>query len=173
MTRHSRKRGFSLIEAAIVLAVVGLVIGGIWVAAAKVNDSIKWRQTEEGWLYYVRLTTENFNARNARHEDIDYTFLSHFPLPAGWKLTGSQKRPTDPYGNRFYAQTQAMGTFSMGYTYQIIRKDVCVKVEQLMFLEIARMHKIYSTHGNRACATDISKCCESHSSPGAYLWLPG
>jgi type II secretory pathway pseudopilin PulG len=36
-----RKRGFSLIEAAIVLGVVGLVIGGIWVAAADVSDNIK------------------------------------------------------------------------------------------------------------------------------------
>lgn len=35
------KSGFSLIEAAIVLGVVGLVIGGIWVAAAAVNESHK------------------------------------------------------------------------------------------------------------------------------------
>jgi len=34
----SRIRGFSLIEAAIVLGIVGLVIGGIWVAASKVNQ---------------------------------------------------------------------------------------------------------------------------------------
>lgn len=32
-----RSKGFNLIEAAVVLAVVGLVIGGIWVAAAAVN----------------------------------------------------------------------------------------------------------------------------------------
>ena len=35
------RRGFNLIEAAIVLGVVGLVIGGIWVAAAAVSESRK------------------------------------------------------------------------------------------------------------------------------------
>lgn len=33
-SRTTQKRGFSLIEAAIVLGVVGLIIGGIWAAAA-------------------------------------------------------------------------------------------------------------------------------------------
>jgi hypothetical protein len=35
-----RKRGFNLIEAAIVLGVVGLVIGGIWVAASSVSRTM-------------------------------------------------------------------------------------------------------------------------------------
>lgn len=37
MNGQNARKGFSLIEAAIVLAVIGLVIGGIWVAAAKVK----------------------------------------------------------------------------------------------------------------------------------------
>jgi len=37
MDRHYR-HGFSLVEAAIVLAVVGLVVGGIWAAAADVRN---------------------------------------------------------------------------------------------------------------------------------------
>lgn len=43
--RHIRslklKLGLSLIETAIVLAVIGLVIGGIWVAAAAVSEKMK------------------------------------------------------------------------------------------------------------------------------------
>lgn len=35
-----RQRAFSLIEAAIVLAIIGLVIGGIWVAASSVRDKM-------------------------------------------------------------------------------------------------------------------------------------
>lgn len=34
----SQKKGFSLIEAAIVLGIVGLVIGGIWIAASAVQE---------------------------------------------------------------------------------------------------------------------------------------
>lgn len=37
MTEHRKTRGMSLIETAIVLGVVGLVIGGIWVAASAVS----------------------------------------------------------------------------------------------------------------------------------------
>lgn len=39
--RHNHKRGFSLIEAAIVLAVVGLVVAGIWWAAGSVIE--RWK----------------------------------------------------------------------------------------------------------------------------------
>ncbi len=40
-TTPRRQRGFNLVEAAIVLGVVGLVIGGIWTAAAAVNRNMK------------------------------------------------------------------------------------------------------------------------------------
>lgn len=40
MTTRAQERGFSLIEAAIVLAIIGLVLGGIWVAAAQVQRSL-------------------------------------------------------------------------------------------------------------------------------------
>lgn len=48
------KRGFSLIEAAIVLGVVGLVIGAIWTAAANMYESHKVNKTVEGVLEIVR-----------------------------------------------------------------------------------------------------------------------
>lgn len=51
--RHFLKRAFSLIEAAIVLGVVGLVIGGIWVAAATVNDNLKYKDLLEGVTFMV------------------------------------------------------------------------------------------------------------------------
>ena len=40
MTGQQKRRGFNLIEAAIVLGVVGLVIGGIWAAASAVNQKL-------------------------------------------------------------------------------------------------------------------------------------
>ncbi len=45
---HSRyRRGFNLVEAAIVLGVVGLVIGGIWTAAASISESRKQNRLME------------------------------------------------------------------------------------------------------------------------------
>lgn len=48
-----KKRGFSLIEAAIVLGVVGLVIGGIWVAAAAVSENRRLNQAVSGTLLLI------------------------------------------------------------------------------------------------------------------------
>lgn len=46
---HPRHRkGFNLVEAAIVLGVVGLVIGGIWVAASAVSENMKVKRLSEG-----------------------------------------------------------------------------------------------------------------------------
>ena len=51
MTRHN-PRGFSLIEAAIVLAVVGGVIGAIWVAASAVIYKLQENKFSQGFLTY-------------------------------------------------------------------------------------------------------------------------
>ncbi len=48
-----RRRGFNLIEAAIVLGVVGLVIGGIWVAAAEVSERMRIQRTIEQLSFMV------------------------------------------------------------------------------------------------------------------------
>lgn len=51
------KRGFNLIEAAIVLGVIGLVIGGIWVAASAVRDNLRLNDiTKDIALLYNNLT---------------------------------------------------------------------------------------------------------------------
>lgn len=55
---HAKRRGFNLVEAAIVLGVVGLVIGGIWVAAAAVQENNK-RQT-----FIAALLTTSTNLQN-------------------------------------------------------------------------------------------------------------
>lgn len=44
---RQRARGFSIIELAIVLGVVGLVMGGVWVLAGKVRQTAKLQQTVE------------------------------------------------------------------------------------------------------------------------------
>src|SRR6185369_4823894 len=51
--RPRKKTGFSLIEAAIVLAIVGLVIGGIWVAASAVATKMKISRTLVGLTFAV------------------------------------------------------------------------------------------------------------------------
>jgi hypothetical protein len=47
-------RGFSLIEAALILGIVGLVIGGIWLAARTVHENKKIADVTEAILYASR-----------------------------------------------------------------------------------------------------------------------
>ena len=52
-------RGFNLIEAAVVLGVIGLVIGGIWVGAAALNQSMRVNQLTSQILFLAaRLQTD-------------------------------------------------------------------------------------------------------------------
>ncbi len=59
--RKRIKNGFNLIEAAIVLGVVGLVVGGIWIAAATVRENMKVNLIVTG----VGQTIENVRSLNA------------------------------------------------------------------------------------------------------------
>ncbi len=50
---HPSTAAFSLVEAALVLGVIGLVIGGIWVAAAQANNNSKINEVVQGVLQIV------------------------------------------------------------------------------------------------------------------------
>jgi type II secretory pathway pseudopilin PulG len=49
-----RQKGFSLVEAAIVLGIIGVVIGGIWVAAAAVQTNLREATASQGLLQIVQ-----------------------------------------------------------------------------------------------------------------------
>lgn len=49
----SVRRGFSLIEIAIVLGVIGAVLGGVWVAASAVNNKHRMDDAKKGIEYIV------------------------------------------------------------------------------------------------------------------------
>lgn len=59
--RNHTRKGFNLIEAAIVLGVVGFVIGGIWTAAASVRENQKIEQAMLGVLTIVKNTRRVFS----------------------------------------------------------------------------------------------------------------
>ncbi len=177
ITARKQRRGFSLIEAAVVLGVVGLVIGGIWVAAAAVNDRLKWKQTEAGWLYYMDLIGKNYSHVGATLQDIDYTFLVNMPVPDGWKVAWfgcCGNHPIDPYGYALYAQVQTDGTVLVSYpSVQTIRRDVCLKLARVMRLRISPIYKIVLGGPPASCDTDISSCCPDPANGiAAYFQLP-
>ncbi len=48
--RPEKCRGFNLVEAAIVLGVIGLIIGGIWIAASQVSENMTASELSKGFL---------------------------------------------------------------------------------------------------------------------------
>jgi len=60
-------KGFSLVEAAVVLGVVGFVLGGIWVAAAHFSEEYKVNKTVEGIMQIIE-RTRNINKGFTPHQ---------------------------------------------------------------------------------------------------------
>ena len=135
--RHNHKRGFNLIEAAIMLAVVGGVIGGIWVAAAAINKSIKWRQTEEGWLYYFNYITNHLSYQTGAQmgvKDIESYLKNAAGFPDGWSCCGPYGSIKDPNGYNLFVQAKN-NSFLMWYG-QSVDKNTCIRWMTMTFNKI-------------------------------------
>ena len=93
------KRGFSLIEAAIVLGVVGAVIGTIWVAAANMYENYKVNKTVGDLRLIVQKTQNLISFRDAAAidgggiVDITTTLRDAGVFPKDWVNGDTVKTP--------------------------------------------------------------------------------
>ena len=161
------RRGFNLIEAAVVLGVIGLVIGGIWTAAAKISFDHRWQQTEVGWIYYLDNIMRNFNKVNvagtANYEDID-GYLAVLPLPAGWSVNASGKR-VDPMGTEVLAQIQWQSGVSFGPYLSSSDPLLCKKYGLFIATRLDRLYGRISGGPAPTCnVTNFDDCCGSLAS---------
>ena len=77
-----KKRGFSLIEAAIVLGVVGLVIGGIWAAAASVNEKFYTNKLETEFATIQNRLIDTFAREYVSYSEITSALANGGLVPA-------------------------------------------------------------------------------------------
>lgn len=80
---HNRPNAFSLIEAAIVLAVIGLVIGGIWTATDTVRLRNKTARTVENILTIVSKTRSLFPLTEYPSTDASANGITNAGIAAG------------------------------------------------------------------------------------------
>ena len=92
MIRYTN-RGISLIETAIVLGLVGIVIGGIWIAATSVMQQYKYNKIYQGFAVIEsnvqRLLTQSMPCGNGNY--LYYTAPNLWSLlwPNEWKETNA------------------------------------------------------------------------------------
>jgi len=124
---HStHKRGFNLVEAAIVLGVVGLVIGGIWVAAAQLQSNRKITQTMSGMLTAIenyRKIYAGFSADQiVNSQGHGYLETSAYDNIDGWSRQGAFLY--NPYGNTVDSQIRNYSGMGLGDGISISFYDV-------------------------------------------------
>lgn len=92
-----RRQGFSLIEAAIVLGIIGLVIGGIWVAAAAVIENKRFGDAQIGMLQIIDGLRQAYNNRAiANGTDLTALVATGKIAPQNWIKTATTL--ADPWG---------------------------------------------------------------------------
>lgn len=79
---RKKEEAFSLIEAAIFLGIIGLVIGGIWVAASSVSDYMKANQLKTQILQIYQKGTPLFRGSTAYADDVTSVFSTGGLAPA-------------------------------------------------------------------------------------------
>jgi len=102
--KHYQQQGFNLVEAAIVLGVVGLVIGGIWVAASAVTENRKQARMSEQVLLVVQNIRQIYGGRPPVAE----TYFTSLHNAASWASVFpadaiSATSPVSPWGTELGA----------------------------------------------------------------------
>lgn len=126
---RAQKRGFSLIEAAFVLAVVGAVIGGIWVSAAKFYEDYKVNKTVSDMALIVKNIQNLISFRDALAIDggnivpITYTLMNAGVFPKDW-IDGATVK--DPFGEHTTIRSY-YGNFFM-IQFPKVSRSACIKL---------------------------------------------
>ena len=119
----SAKRGFNLIEIAIVLGVIGVVIGGIYVAAGAVRDNNRLQTTQGDIQQTVQNVRKAYTTR-ARFLGLTYAQTKTMNLmPADMQDTGSSFSNVYDGATAFYYPGYDQG---FGIDFQKIPTAACV-----------------------------------------------
>ena len=128
---HKTRKGFSLIEAAIVLAVVGGVIGGIWYSAAYMYENYKVNKTVSDLALIVRNVQGLISVRDAEAigdvVQITATLILADVFPKDWTNTGVVR---SPFGGVVSSYNYTTGLYPGYFSVRFfsLTKSICVKM---------------------------------------------
>jgi hypothetical protein len=120
------KRGFNLIEAAIVLGVVGLVLGGIWVAASAVQSNVRKSDGSKGLLQIVQNVRNLYANQSPAPATITTQLINARAIPADF-INGSNA--LNPWNGAVTVALAGPGPAnSIQVVYAAMPRDVCIEV---------------------------------------------
>jgi type II secretory pathway pseudopilin PulG len=128
--RPARNKGFNLIEAAIVLGIVGLIVGGIWAAAGSAYENMRQQSASKQLLALVQ-GIRGFYAQNPSDavETNVNTLASLGVLPADMVVVNAsgtkELRHAWGGGVTITDTTATYGIASFGVTFTNMKADVC------------------------------------------------
>ena len=126
---NKRQQGFNLIEAAIVLGVVGLVIGGIWVAAAAVQSNLRESDASKGLLQIVQ------NVRNLYYgqtpsttttTNITTALISANAIPGDFVVSTTSAR--NPFNGAVTVNLTGNPNDTIQVVFEDVPKDSCIEL---------------------------------------------
>ncbi len=145
-TRMLARHGFNLVEAAIVLGVVGLVIGGVWVAASAITTNRQINDAISGVLLtHQRLST--FKGPGSALDTFSFP-KSAWPSIMAETFISAGSSPTSPWGKSMVIGTN--GQFS-----QIYFEDMPISICATLGPKLASATKTYSRSVGYAINTMI------------------
>jgi len=123
-----KHKGFSLIEAAIVLALIGIVIGGIWSAASAVSESHRMSNTLEGTAELLANLRQNYEGQDLAQLETDVIYFTEdstvFSNVVGFTYT-STFNVKDAWGKDVGGYFEADGFDLIFYE---LNKAACMKI---------------------------------------------
>jgi PilS N terminal len=126
---HPRESGFNLIEAAIVLGIDGLIVGGIWAAAGAAYENMRQQNASKQLLSLVQGLRGFYAESPVDRIDANITNLIGLGvLPSDMLVeTGGAKTLRHPWGGAVTLTdtTTAYGIASFKVTFEAMKSDVC------------------------------------------------
>ena len=120
------KRGFNLVEAAIVLGVIGLVIGGIWVAAAAVQSNLRKSDASKGLIQIVQNVRNLYYGQSPSSTGAITTQLINANAVPGNFINGTTA--VNPWNGAVTVSIAGTSNDQIDIAYEGVPRDGCIEL---------------------------------------------
>ncbi len=121
------KRGFNLIEAAIVLGVIGLVIGGIWVAAAAVQQNLRESDASKGLIQIVQNVRALYYGQSpTATATVTTDLIAANAIPANFIINSTTAR--NPWNGAVAVRIAGASFDKIEIDYNSVPKESCISL---------------------------------------------